>query len=121
MAKKKKKQKKVEKVSTPVLDLTTLDGQLQNRKLSYNSAGSQGFVYYYCVFVNDKLAPSPWMKLNEGDLITVYPDDNTAISWRVGDEENFAVDVERGRIRPIVTSFFGPHAESSLLESLGWD
>ena len=123
MAKKRKKkqEKKVEKPSIPVIDLTTLDGQLQNQNLSFSSAGSQGFVYYYCVLVNDELASSPWMKLEEGDLILVFPDDYTVISWRVGNETEVSTSVERGRIRPIFLNSTGARAETDLLESLGWD
>ena len=100
-----KKQEPQEKQPLEI-DEKELSGQLILKGLSSNVATSQGYVCYFCVYVNGVLAGSPWMTVEENDLIEVYTDNNTKVFWRVGDEET-NTDTSDERIRPVVDSYYG--------------
>ena len=111
---KRKKQKAQKLVATPYeIHLDRLDGHLISKGVAKNGPVVQGLVVYYCIYVNGELASSPWMSLNEGDLIEVYTDKTTKHSWKVGDED---IDTDYNSVRPVRDSFFAKDGKG--LESL---
>jgi len=101
------------------IHLDRLDGQLISNGVAKNGPVVQGLVIYYCVYVNNKLAHSPWMFVSKGDKIEVYTDKTTKHSWNVGDDN---IIVDYGVIRPVRDSFFSKDGnELESLERCGYD
>lgn len=117
---KKKKRKENKPLATPYeIDLTRLDGQLISLGVAKNGPVVQGLVIYYCIYVNDELARSPWMPVSKGDKIEVYTDKTTKHSWNVGDDD---ITVDLDATRPVRDSFFTASGEGlQSLERCGYD
>jgi hypothetical protein len=108
MGRRKKKQAQpsepITKTPPPVLDLTTLEGQLRHRGVATNGPGVQIRVVYYSIYINGTLAHSPWMSVNDDDVIEVYEENDSKVEWKVGDEE---INYLSNCPKPHVDSLFG--------------
>ena len=109
---KKKAQKRVEPkrpASPVILDTSKLEGEMRSRGVAENGPHAQTMVYYYQVYVNEVLAHSPWMEVNDGDIIEVYEQDeqhgDVKNEWKVGSDD--LIVMHRDCSKPRVNSLFG--------------
>lgn len=119
--KNKKAQPKVEPkvVTPPILDTSKLDGELRSRGVAVNGPSAHLMVYYYNVYINGRLALSPWQQIQDGDVIEVYEWDEREEEylkneWTVGSEE--LIVMYRNCPKPHVDSLFGRGGHPELVK-----